>query len=211
MCKEACRICGALLDVVPRVVAEEGGPVSLDVVAARAGLGVDDVRRHLGADALGALVRAAYEAAAEDLLTQYRLGFDGASTFLVGLEQSHLRLARALLMRPDVARMCSLAASSGDRGLFEAALRRRARLVEFLAERHASLGERPLPSLQLEMLVGCLSRQLARMVEDPSFVERRPMAVANELTAAARVFAPSARLSRGTALEADAATVNRAG
>jgi hypothetical protein len=189
VCPPECATCQRLRDAAAAAtLMAGGGAVTLADLAAAAGV---PATRAIGHCPEGAtrVVADAYRRAATELYGEYEASFRLAGSWPENLSASLQRLLRRLAQEPAIAHLCFVAPTSGHEELREIREGFRERYVALLEREHRSRADgEPLPSLQLELMVGAVFRAIAGLVgegrapELPSLLE--------DVTGAAQVFEP---------------------
>jgi hypothetical protein len=186
-----CAVCAVLRDAVPAVALRcPLRAVTLEKLAAEAGVRADVAAQHVR-DGPDGIISAGYAHAAEDLFRCCVAGFEGAETWLAGLEAAIHAVLRRISRDPTIAHFCFEAVLAGNRSLLELRERRRQRLVRFLAEEHRrrSVPGEPLPTIQFEFVAAGLVRAIADIVH-AGRLDQRTGDLTREVLEAVQVFQP---------------------
>jgi hypothetical protein len=190
-CRPDCAICGRLRDsAAPAVLMAAGREVTLADLAAAAGIAASQAEGHCREGA-ARVVADAYRRASSQLLGEYEASFRLADSWPDKVATSLRRLLRRLADEPAMAHLCFVAPTYGDEELREIRESFRTRYIRLLEEehgRHLEAGPSPLPSLQLELMVGAVFRIISGLVEDGRTPELP--ALLEDVTGAAQVFEP---------------------
>jgi hypothetical protein len=189
-CSPECVTCRRLRDAAASaVLLADGGQVTLEHLAAAAGVGAAHALGHCPEGA-ARVVADAYRRAATELFGEYAASLRTADPWPEKLTASLQRLLYRLAAEPAVAHLCFVApVASGDeqlRAIRETFRGRYVALLEVEQDRHAEAD--PLPNLQLELMVGAVFRTISGFVGDGRAPELPTLL--EDVAGAAQVFEP---------------------
>jgi hypothetical protein len=189
-CPPDCVICEQLREsAAAAVLMADGSPVTMVELGAAAGVPASKVEGHCPEGA-GRVVADAYRRAAGELYSEYVASFRLEDAWPDKLTTALRRVLRRLADEPAMAHLCFVAPVSGDDELRDIRQLFRARYIALLEEeqRRGTGVEPPLPTLQLELLVGAVFRTISALVLDGRAPELP--ALLEDVTGAAQVFEP---------------------
>jgi hypothetical protein len=191
MCSPDCATCDRLRGSAAAAVLMTGGkPVTMADLGAAAGIAAAEAEDHCPEGA-GRVVADAYRRAADELFDEYAAVFRRVDSWPENLEAALRNLLRRLADEPATAHLLYVAPVGGDEQLRDIRELFRERYIALLTgERHRDDDDAdlPLPSLQVELLVGALFRTISELVHDGRAPELPELL--GDLAGVAQVFEP---------------------
>jgi hypothetical protein len=187
-CPSDCAICDRLRGAAAAaVLMAAGSEVTMAELAAAAGIPRSQAEGHCREGA-GRVVADAYRRAAGELFGEYAASLRLADSWPEKLNASLQRLLRRLAEEPAMAHLCFVAPTCGDGELRDIREAFRRRYVRLLQDEQRQDGAEPLPSLQIELMVGAVFRTISGLVYEGRAPELP--ALLEDVAGAAQVFEP---------------------